>query len=104
MLRPRVEFQINSLAEKFAACANILPAVESIYRWKEKIENAGEVIVFFKTTPGSTNSFSGKIAITSPLRRAGNNLYSGRKRVAGIPALGRRELRLDAGRRFLPTR
>jgi periplasmic divalent cation tolerance protein len=35
--------------EKFAACANIVPAIHSIYRWKEKIETAGEVIVFFKT-------------------------------------------------------
>jgi periplasmic divalent cation tolerance protein len=35
--------------EKLAACANIIPGVHSIYRWKEKIETAGEVIVFFKT-------------------------------------------------------
>ena len=35
--------------EKFAACANLIPAVQSIYRWKEKVETAGEVIVFFKT-------------------------------------------------------
>jgi periplasmic divalent cation tolerance protein len=35
--------------ERFAACANIIPAIHSIYRWKEKIETAGEVIVFFKT-------------------------------------------------------
>jgi periplasmic divalent cation tolerance protein len=36
--------------EKFAACANLIPAVHSIYRWKEKIETAGEVMAFFKTT------------------------------------------------------
>jgi periplasmic divalent cation tolerance protein len=36
--------------EKLAACANIIPAVHSIYRWKEKIESAGEVMVFLKTT------------------------------------------------------
>jgi periplasmic divalent cation tolerance protein len=36
--------------EKLAACANIIPAVHSIYRWKEKIETAGEVMVFLKTT------------------------------------------------------
>ncbi|PYJ70764.1 MAG: divalent-cation tolerance protein CutA, partial [Verrucomicrobia bacterium] len=35
------------IAEKFAACANIIPAVHSIYRWKDKIETAGEVIVLF---------------------------------------------------------
>src|SRR5215468_10760097 len=36
--------------EKFAACANLIPGVHSVYCWKEKIETAGEVIVFFKTT------------------------------------------------------
>ena len=36
--------------EKFVACANLIPGVHSVYRWKEKIETAGEVIVFFKTT------------------------------------------------------
>jgi len=38
------------VAEKLAACANIIPAVRSIYYWKGKVETAGEVIVFFKTT------------------------------------------------------
>ncbi len=38
------------VAEKLAACANIIPAVHSIYCWKGKVETAGEVIVFFKTT------------------------------------------------------
>ena len=36
------------VTEKVAACANILPSVESIYRWKEKIETANETLVFFK--------------------------------------------------------
>src|ERR1044072_5143964 len=36
--------------EKLAACANILPAVESIYRWQGKIETGTETLVLFKTT------------------------------------------------------
>ena len=36
--------------EKFAACVNLIPGVHSIYRWKEQIETASEVIAFFKTT------------------------------------------------------
>ena len=28
------------VTENLAACANIIPAVESIYRWQDKIENA----------------------------------------------------------------
>ena len=54
------------VSEKFAACANILPAVESIYRWKERIETAGEVIVFFKTTPDRQEAFQEKLRSLHP--------------------------------------
>jgi len=37
------------VAEKLAACANILPAARSIYRWKGKVEDANEVLVLIKT-------------------------------------------------------
>lgn len=33
-----------------AACANILPQVESIYWWEKKIENAHETLLLLKTT------------------------------------------------------
>jgi len=36
--------------KKLAACANILPGVESIYRWKGKVERAREVLVMMKAT------------------------------------------------------
>ena len=36
--------------KKLAACANILPAIESIYRWKGKVERAREVPIVIKTT------------------------------------------------------
>lgn len=36
---------------KFAACANILQApVQSIYRWKGKVEAAKEVLIILKTS------------------------------------------------------
>src|SRR5438477_9452188 len=52
--------------EKFAACANIIPAVHSIYRWKEKIETAGEVIAFFKTTQDRQKAFQDKLRSLHP--------------------------------------
>jgi len=36
--------------KKLAACANIVTGVESIYRWKGKVERAREVLVVMKTT------------------------------------------------------
>jgi len=36
--------------ERLAACGNLVPGLESIYRWKGRIETATEVLVLFKTT------------------------------------------------------
>lgn len=36
--------------EQLAACANVIPAVESIYRWQGKIEDSNEVLLLLKTT------------------------------------------------------
>jgi periplasmic divalent cation tolerance protein len=35
---------------KLAACVNIIPKVVSIYRWKEKVEQAEEWMLLIKTT------------------------------------------------------
>ena len=40
----------GALEQKLAACANIIPAIESHYWWKEKLENEKEVLILFKTT------------------------------------------------------
>lgn len=39
-----------ALEQKLAACANILPGVESHYWWQGRIENTAEVMIVFKTT------------------------------------------------------
>jgi periplasmic divalent cation tolerance protein len=36
--------------EKLAACANLLPSVESIYRWEGKVETSTEILMVLKTT------------------------------------------------------
>lgn len=41
----------NSLVEaRLAACVNVLPPVQSIYRWQGKVETAQEVLLLIKTT------------------------------------------------------
>jgi len=36
------------ISENLAACVNLIPAVESIYLWEGKIEQANEVLAIFK--------------------------------------------------------
>ena len=52
--------------EKFVACANILPGVESIYRWKEKIESENETLVFFKLSEDRQSAFQEKLRSLHP--------------------------------------
>jgi periplasmic divalent cation tolerance protein len=54
------------VTEKFAACANLLPGVESVYRWKEKIENANETLVIFKLSEDRQAAFQKKLRSVHP--------------------------------------
>ena len=36
--------------QRLAACVNLIPRVESIYRWQEKVESSGEWLLLIKTT------------------------------------------------------
>jgi periplasmic divalent cation tolerance protein len=41
----------NSLIEaRLVACVNVLPPVQSIYRWHDKVETAQEILLLIKTT------------------------------------------------------
>jgi periplasmic divalent cation tolerance protein len=40
----------NLVNEKLCACVNILPAIESVYRWEGKVNKDREVLLLIKTT------------------------------------------------------
>jgi periplasmic divalent cation tolerance protein len=40
---------LTLVEERLAACATLLPAVQSIYRWEGKIESSGETLLLLKT-------------------------------------------------------
>jgi periplasmic divalent cation tolerance protein len=54
------------VSEKFAACANILPPVESIYRWKGKIEQGNETLVLFKLSEDRQSAFQEQLRSLHP--------------------------------------
>jgi periplasmic divalent cation tolerance protein len=54
------------VTEKFAACANILPGVESIYRWEGKVETAAETLALFKLSEDRQSAFQEKLRSLHP--------------------------------------
>jgi periplasmic divalent cation tolerance protein len=54
------------VSERLAACANILPGVESIYRWKDKLESGNETLVFFKVSRDRQLAFQEKLRSLHP--------------------------------------
>ena len=49
------------VAERLAACVNILPPIRSIYRWKEVIEDARETLLLIKSTATRFTAISDRI-------------------------------------------
>ena len=41
---------------RLAACVNILPQMQSVYRWEGKIETADECVLFVKTTAAQSEA------------------------------------------------
>jgi periplasmic divalent cation tolerance protein len=54
------------VSEKFVACANIIPSVESIYRWNEEVETGNETLVFFKLSEDRYQAFQEKLLSLHP--------------------------------------
>lgn len=49
-----------------AACVNLVPQVESIYRWKGEIERESEVLVLIKTTENNYREVEARIQELHP--------------------------------------
>lgn len=60
--------QIGTLLveKQLAACVNLLPGAESIYRWQGKVETANEVLAIFKTTQQGFPKFERELGRLHP--------------------------------------
>lgn len=52
--------------EKLAACVNILPRVQSVYRWQGTVESASEIPLLIKTTAAAYAVLEQRIAELHP--------------------------------------
>ncbi len=54
------------VGEKLAACANVMPAVRSIYRWQGAVQDENEVLVLLKTRQARFDKLKARILELHP--------------------------------------
>ena len=54
------------IEEQLAACVNLIPGVESIYRWQGAMETSAEVLAIFKTTLSAYPAFETRLRTLHP--------------------------------------
>lgn len=54
------------VAERLAACVNMVPGVVSIYRWKGEIHRDEEVLLVLKTTVGRVEALRSRVVALHP--------------------------------------
>ena len=54
------------VGEQLAACVNIVPGITSVYRWKDAIETAPELLLIIKTTMGVYTRLQDRIHALHP--------------------------------------
>lgn len=52
--------------QRLAACVNLIPGIESIYRWQGVIETSSEVLAVFKTTASAYPVFEKQLCALHP--------------------------------------
>ena len=55
--------------ERLAACVNIVPAVRSIYRWQDGIQDETETLAIAKTTAERAEALHGRLIKLHPYER-----------------------------------
>ncbi|HEU5396989.1 MAG TPA: divalent-cation tolerance protein CutA [Verrucomicrobiae bacterium] len=55
-----------ALAERLIACANLVPSVESHYRWRGKIESAREILLLMKCTRANLRKLEALVLALHP--------------------------------------
>jgi periplasmic divalent cation tolerance protein len=52
--------------ERLAACVNVLPGVESVYRWEGRVERASEVLLLVKSTRDRLQALTARVVELHP--------------------------------------
>ncbi|MFN7131198.1 MAG: divalent-cation tolerance protein CutA [Myxococcales bacterium] len=52
--------------ERLAACANIVPAIRSIYRWEGKVQDDAEVLMLLKTRKSAFGALEARVKALHP--------------------------------------
>jgi periplasmic divalent cation tolerance protein len=52
--------------ERLAACVNIVPGLQSVYRWRGAIERSDETLLLAKTTRDGVQALSARLAELHP--------------------------------------
>lgn len=54
------------VAERLAACVNVLPGLRSVYRWQGAVERADEVLLLIKTRPDRFQHLQDRVQVLHP--------------------------------------
>ena len=54
--------------ERLAACVNVVPAVRSIYRWEDKVEDEPEALMVIKTKGSAFELLRARVLALHPYR------------------------------------
>ena len=54
------------VGQRLAACVNILPGAQSVYRWEDQVEHAQETLLLIKTTTDRFDALKEHIVMAHP--------------------------------------